>query len=84
MEENERYQSLRELIRPYLPEDVSLEDLRPESRLVSELHINSSHLVDLVLDLEDHFDIRLEDAEMQEMQTVEDALRIIEAKLNGR
>lgn len=84
MEENEHYQSLRKLITPYLPEDVSLEDLRPESHLIRELHINSSHLVDLVLDLEDHFDIRLEDSEMQEMQTVEDALRIIKAKLTGR
>lgn len=81
MEENERYQSLRSLIQPYLPEGVSLEDLRPESHLIRELNINSSHLVDLVLDLEDHFDIRLEDSEMQQMQTVEDALRIIESKL---
>lgn len=81
MEENSRYQSLRRLIQPYLPEDVSLDDLRPESHLIRELHINSSHLVDLVLDLEDHYDIRLEDSEMQQMQTVEDALRIIEAKL---
>ena len=63
MEENERYQSLRSLIQPYLPEGVSLEDLRPESHLIRELNINSSHLVDLVLDLEDHFDIRLEDSE---------------------
>jgi acyl carrier protein len=81
MEENEHYQTLRKLIQPYLPEGVSLADLKPESHLIRELNINSSHLVDLVLDLEDHFDIRLEDSEMQQMQTVEDALRIIESKM---
>lgn len=81
MKENEHYQTLRKLIQPYLPEGVSLADLKPESHLIRELNINSSHLVDLVLDLEDHFNIRLEDSEMQDMQTVQDALRIIESKM---
>ncbi len=83
MESNEHYQTLRKLIEPYLPEEVSLSDLKPESHLVGELNINSSHLVDLVLDVEDHFDIRLEDQEMQRMQTVGDALDIIQEKLSG-
>ena len=83
MEQNEHYQTLRKLIEPYLPEEVSPADLKPESHLVSELNINSSHLVDLVLDVEDHFDIRLEDVEMQRMQTVGDALEIIQEKLSA-
>ena len=83
MEDNKHYNTLRELIKPYLPEDVSLDQLTPESHLVGELNINSSHLVDLVLDLEDHFDIRLEDEEMQRMETVGDAVKIIEGKLEG-
>ena len=80
MKEHPHYETLRKLIAPYLPEDVSLEELHPNSNLISELNINSSHLVDLVLDIEDHFDIRLEDSEMQRMQTVSDAIEIIQAK----
>lgn len=83
MEQNEHYQTLRKLIEHYLPEEVSPADLKPESHLVGELNINSSHLVDLVLDVEDHFDIRLEDVEMQRMQTVGDALEIIQEKLSA-
>lgn len=83
MEASEHYQTLRNLIEPYLPEEVSLGDLKLDSHLVGELNINSSHLVDLVLDVEDHFDIRLEDEEMQRMQTVGDALQIIHEKLSA-
>ena len=83
METSEHYQTLRKLIEPYLPEDVSANALTPESHLVGELNINSSHLVDLVLDVEDHFDIRLEDEEMQRMHTVADALEIIQDKLGA-
>jgi acyl carrier protein len=83
MEQNEHYHTLRKLIEPYLPEEVSPEALKPESHLVNELNINSSHLVDLVLDVEDHYDIRLEDEEMQQMQTVGDALAIIEKKVSS-
>ena len=83
MEQNEHYQTRRKLIEPYLPEEVSPEALKPESHLVNELNINSSHLVDLVLDVEDHYDIRLEDEEMQQMQTVGDALAIIEKKVSS-
>ena len=83
MEDNEHYTVLKKLIEPYLPEEVSTEDLKPDSHLVNELNINSSHLVDLVLDVEDHFDIRLEDVDMQQMQTVGDALNLIENKLSA-
>ena len=83
MEDNEHYTVLKKLIEPYLPEEVRTEDLKPDSHLVNELNINSSHLVDLVLDVEDHFDIRLEDVDMQQMQTVGDALNLIENKLSA-
>ena len=40
------------------------------------------NLVDIVLDVEDEFDITLENDDMDRMQTVKDALRIIEIKLD--
>ncbi|SFR47287.1 acyl carrier protein [Robiginitalea myxolifaciens] len=84
MKDHPHYNTLRELIAPYLPEDVSLDSLQPDSNLISELNINSSHLVDLVLDIEDQYDIRLEDTEMQQMQTVTDALHLIDNKLKAK
>jgi acyl carrier protein len=81
MKTTKHFEALATLIGPYLPEEVSVAELRPESHLINELNINSAHLVDLILDVEDHFDIRLEDADMQQMETVGDALRIIDQKL---
>lgn len=83
MKTHPHYETLQQIIRPYLPEDVDPDAVGPESHLVADLNINSAHLVDIVLDVEDRFDIRLEDADMQEMGTVADALGVIDSKLKN-
>ncbi|MFS4456955.1 acyl carrier protein [Maribacter sp. 2304DJ31-5] len=81
MQENEKYQKLKEIIKIYLPEDVSVDQISLESDFLEELNINSANLVDIVLDVEDAFDIRLENEDMDQMRTVQDALKIIDKKL---
>jgi acyl carrier protein len=76
-----RYTQLRTIISPYLPEDVSVGSIKPESNFIKDLNINSANLVDIVLDVEDAFDITLENEDMDSMQTVQDALNIISSKL---
>lgn len=78
----ERYQKLKDIIKIYLPEDVSVDAVSEESHFINELNINSANLVDIVLDVEDAFDIRLENEDMDQMETVKDALQIIDAKLS--
>jgi len=78
---DDHYQRLKLIIEPYLPEDVSVEIITPESDFMKELNINSANLVDIVLDVEDTFDIMLENEDMDTMRTVKDALLIIENKL---
>ncbi len=82
MTKEERYQILHNIIKIYLPEDVASEDISEESHFINELNINSANLVDIVLDVEDAFDIRLENEDMDQMQTVKDALQIIDTKLS--
>lgn len=77
----ERYKKLKDIIKIYLPEDVSVADITMDSHFINELNINSANLVDIALDVEDEFDILLENEEMERMQTVQDALQIIERKL---
>ncbi len=81
MPEPTYFEDLLEIIRPYLPEDATQADIRPESRFMEDLNINSSHLVDIVLDVEDRFDIRLEDADMEVMRSVGDAIRLVQSKV---
>lgn len=81
MLKEERYQKLKEIIKTYLPEDVSADMISEESHFTQELNINSANLVDIILDVEDAFDIRLENEDMEQMETVNDALVIIDNKL---
>ena len=78
---NKHYDALKGIIKIYLPEDVSVDSITPQSHLVNELNINSANLVDVVLDIEDHFDITIEDEEIEKMDTVDSALALIGTKV---
>ena len=80
----ERYNALKEIIIVYLPDDVAVEEINEESHFINELNINSANLVDIILDVEDAFDIRLENEDMDQMHTVKDALVIIDQKLQEK
>jgi acyl carrier protein len=83
MTQEEIYEQLKSIITIYLPEDVSAEKIGPNSHLINELNINSSHLVDVVLDVEDQFNIEIKDAELEAMDTVSSAIAIIQQKINN-
>ncbi|MEO1487624.1 MAG: acyl carrier protein [Bacteroidota bacterium] len=82
-ENTERYEQLKTIVKQYLPDDVDVAQIRMESNFTEDLNINSANLVDVVLDVEDEFDILLENEDMDGMKTVEDALRIIDGKVNS-
>ncbi|MEO9890956.1 phosphopantetheine-binding protein [Aurantibacter sp.] len=84
MNKEERYQKLQEIIKVYLPEDISETDITSESHLINELNINSANLVDIVLDVEDAFGIAIENDDMDQMETVKNALLIIDKKLSDK
>tara|TARA_R100001369_G_scaffold28908_3_gene51975 strand:- start:1600 stop:1881 length:282 start_codon:yes stop_codon:yes gene_type:complete len=75
------YAKLLPIIKTYLPEDVSEEDIAPNKDLTGELNINSAHLVDVVLDVEDEFDVEFANADMENLRTINDAIEIIKQKL---
>jgi len=82
MTKEDIYDQLKNIIKIYLPEDVSVDNIGPDSHLINELNINSSHLIDVVLDLEDAFNIEIKDNELEAMDTVSSAIEIIQKKIN--
>ncbi|WP_298956147.1 acyl carrier protein [uncultured Nonlabens sp.] len=80
MQEKEMEQQLFKIVKVYLPQDVDSTAIQLDSHLMQDLGINSAHLVDIALDVEDEFDIILNEKDMEEMQTVKDAIQIIKAK----
>ncbi len=83
MTKEEILNQLKPIVAIYLPEDVSKEEIKPESDLTMELNINSAHLVDIVLDVEDHFDVAFANEDMESLRTVSDAVEIIYGKVKS-
>ncbi len=80
MTEDQIELKLREIVKIYLPQDSKVEKISRDDHLMQDLGINSSHLVDVALDVEDEFDITLDEQDMERMQTVGAAIEIVQAK----
>lgn len=72
---------LKDIVKTYIPEEVDFEELDADSDFLQDLKINSAHLIDIILDVEDAFDIEISDEEAEEMLTVEKTVSLIENKL---
>ncbi|KAA3623095.1 MAG: DUF1493 family protein [Flavobacterium sp.] len=83
MTSEEIYSKLQPIIATYLPEDVPAENINKDADLTQELNINSAHLVDVVLDVEDAFDIELSNHDLESLRTVNDAIAIITKKVEN-
>lgn len=71
---------LRGIIAPYVQDQSVLSDLAETSELIAHLHINSMHLIDIVLDVESAFDIEITADEADKLTTIGAALDLIEGK----
>jgi acyl carrier protein len=72
---------LEKIVDAYIPEGEKPEQLSDDMDLMEDLHINSAHLIDIILDIEDAFDIEISDEEAENMLTLRAALHIIAAKV---
>lgn len=74
---------LRGIIAPYVQDQSVLSDLAETSELIAHLHINSMHLIDIVLDVETAFDIEITADEADKLTTIGAALDLIEGKTSA-
>tara|TARA_B100000900_G_scaffold229740_1_gene195100 strand:+ start:7 stop:261 length:255 start_codon:yes stop_codon:yes gene_type:complete len=73
--------SLQKIVKPYIQDQTAFDNLTEETDFINDLKINSANLIDIILDLEDEFDIEIDDDSMENMLSVKSALDIIENKL---
>lgn len=62
--------------------DVEEDKITPETRLIEELGADSLDVVDLLMSIEDEFEIEVPDEEIENMKNVEDVVSYI--KNNSR
>ena len=72
---------LKKIVQPYVNNQDNFENLTSESNFINDLEINSANLVDVVLDVEDEFDIRIENDDMEKMTNVKATVEVIQKKL---
>tara|TARA_R110000868_G_scaffold48817_3_gene158011 strand:+ start:58 stop:324 length:267 start_codon:yes stop_codon:yes gene_type:complete len=80
MDDKDIYTKLKVIIEPYLDDEVDMEALSLDSHLINELNINSAHVIDIVLDIENEFDIEIDDDSIMKMETIQNVLNIIKEK----
>jgi len=66
-----------EIIRAYLPEELSSLELDQGSHFIRDVSINSAYLVDIVLDIEDRYNLLIEDEVIGKMNTIQDSIDLI-------
>ena len=83
MNKDKLIEKLKPIIEPYIQDEEAFRNLTEDTDFVRDLKINSANLVDIILDLEDAFDIRLENEDMEQMMDVRSAMRIVMSKLDS-
>lgn len=81
LSQDEIIAKLRQIVKPYVNNFEAFESLSEETEFIKDLDINSANLVDIILDVEDEFDIRIENDEMEKMLSVGASLEIIQSKI---
>ena len=75
---------LKAIVAPYIQDEAAFADLNENTDFVNDLKINSANLVDIILDVEDEFEIRLENEDMEKMLDVKSTIEIINTKLSNK
>ncbi len=84
MNNEELLSKLKTIISPYVQKQEGLNNLSEDTDFIKDLEINSANLVDVVLDVEDEFDIEIDNDSMEKMLTVKASIAVIEEKLAAK
>ena len=60
--------------------DIDIEDVVPEASLIEDLGADSLTIVELVMSMEEIFDIEIDDEAAEKLVTVQDAIDFIKTK----
>jgi acyl carrier protein len=83
MTKEELILKLKVIVKPYIQDEEAFKNLTEETDFINDLKINSANLVDVILDVEDEFNIEIDNDSMEKMLSVKAAMQIIEEKLSA-
>jgi acyl carrier protein len=71
------------VLEPYVKNEEALKKATGATSILNDLQVNSARLVDIILALEDEFDIEIDDDAADSVQTLQDAVNVIVAQKGG-
>lgn len=74
-------EQLKTIVKPFVANKEAFENINENTNFITDLNINSANLVDIVLDVEEAFNIEIDNQSMERMLNIQAALDIIETKL---
>ena len=84
MNKEEIIEQLKTIVKPYVQNQEAFALLNENTDFINDLNINSANLVDVILDIEDTFNIQIDNPSMEKMLDVKSTIEIIEIKLSEK
>jgi len=81
MKDGEVFEKVVKILTPYVKNQEALDSIGLETHILDDLKVNSARLVDVVLEFEDAFDIEIADDDVDSVETVGNAVELIESKI---
>jgi acyl carrier protein len=81
MEQSEVFERVVKILTPWAKNPDALAAVSMDTNILDELKVNSARLVDVVIAFEDDFDIEIADDDVDSVEKVGDAVRLILSKL---
>lgn len=83
-EKTETIAELKELVKPYIQNQEAFDNLNEDTDFINDLKINSANLVDIILDIEEKFDLEIDNESMDKMLNVKAAIEVINTKISEK
>ena len=84
MNKEETIEKLKTIVKPYIQNEEAFHSLTENTDFINDLKINSANIVDVILDIEEEYDIVIDNQSMERMLDVKSAMEIIKTKLSER
>ncbi|MCC7384213.1 MAG: acyl carrier protein [Deltaproteobacteria bacterium] len=83
MQQQEVMNQVVEILTPFVKNPAALSSVAMGTSILKDLKVNSARLVDVVLEIEDRFEIEVADDEADAVRTVGDAVGLVLKKKNA-
>ncbi|WP_348812483.1 phosphopantetheine-binding protein [Flavobacterium maritimum] len=84
MNKQETIERLKSIVKPFIQNQLAFDNLTEDTDFINDLKINSANLVDVILDIEEAFEIEIDNQSMERMLNLKAAMEIIETKLSEK